>query len=147
MARRPQTWQEKLANARAKHGGPTRHHCDKTGQWFVIGGIDEIEEMVRTVPAGEVLPADRMTAALAERHGVDFACPLTAGIFLWILANAAEEARGDGEPDGLPWWRVVKKGGELNPKYPGGGALQRERLEAEGRTVAPKGKRLVVERA
>ena len=36
--------------------------------------------------------------------------------------------------------RTLKAGGELNPKYPGGVQAQRQRLEAEGHTVAARGR-------
>ena len=40
-----------------------------------------------------------------------------------------------------PWWRTLKVGGALNPKLPGGGALQAQLLRAEGhRIVAGRGK-------
>ena len=39
-----------------------------------------------------------------------------------------------------PYWRTLKAGGELNPKYPGGIAAQREKLEAEGHTIEEKGR-------
>lgn len=35
-----------------------------------------------------------------------------------------------------PWWRVLKKGGFLNPKYPGGTDYQAALLEAEGVRVS-----------
>ena len=39
-----------------------------------------------------------------------------------------------------PYWRTLKAGGELNPKYPGGIEAQRQKLEAEGHTVLQKGR-------
>ncbi|MCA9101481.1 MAG: hypothetical protein KDA63_10040, partial [Planctomycetales bacterium] len=43
-----------------------------------------------------------------------------------------------------PYWRTLKAGGELNPKYPGGIKNLRARLTAEGHRVVKKGKRYVV---
>jgi len=43
-----------------------------------------------------------------------------------------------------PYWRTLKAGGELNPKFPGGVAVLRARLEAEGHVVEARGKRLFV---
>ena len=42
------------------------------------------------------------------------------------------------------YWRTLKSGGELNPKYPGGIAKLRKRLAAEGHRVVAKGKRFFV---
>jgi hypothetical protein len=43
-----------------------------------------------------------------------------------------------------PYWRTLKEGGELNAKYPGGVAVQRSRLEAEGHRIVARGKRWFV---
>ncbi|HRU41646.1 MAG TPA: methylated DNA-protein cysteine methyltransferase, partial [Candidatus Diapherotrites archaeon] len=43
-----------------------------------------------------------------------------------------------------PYWRTLKKGGELNEKYPGGVELQKALLETEGHTVVARGKRYFV---
>ncbi len=44
-----------------------------------------------------------------------------------------------------PWWRTLKTGGELNPKFPGGPDRQRALLEAEGHTIVQRGRKLFVE--
>lgn len=43
-----------------------------------------------------------------------------------------------------PFWRTLKTGGEINPKYPGGVQGIARRLRAEGHKVEAKGKRLMV---
>ncbi|MFB0559005.1 MAG: hypothetical protein ACETVS_00475, partial [Dehalococcoidales bacterium] len=59
-----------------------------------------------------------------------------------IAARAAEEAAAEGKKDITPYWRTLKVGGELNPKYPGGINAQAERLREEGHTIEPgKGKK------
>jgi alkylated DNA nucleotide flippase Atl1 len=65
---------------------------------------------------------------------------LTAGIFINIVAKASEER----DSDETPYWRTLKKDGELNEKYPGGIDAQKARLEMEGHTVIQKGKRYFV---
>lgn len=80
-------------------------------------------------------------AALAHRHGADHACPLTTGIFAWIAAHAAEEAAASGASRITPYWRTLKAGGQINPKYPAGVA---RRLRAEGHRVVRQGRKLVV---
>jgi len=49
-----------------------------------------------------------------------------------------------GGVDETPWWRTLKRDGELNEKYPEGGDGQKLRLEMEGHTVIQKGKRWFV---
>ena len=50
----------------------------------------------------------------------------------------------DGRKRVTPYWRTLKKGGEVNPKYPGGVAAQRILLETEGHKVVKKGKSFLV---
>lgn len=42
---------------------------------------------------------------------------MTTGIFAWIAAHAAEEQRQQGKRDITPYWRTLKSGGVINPKY------------------------------
>ena len=74
---------------------------------------------------------------LAKKHGADFTCPLTAGIFISLAAQASEER----EDNKIPFWRTLKKDGELNPKYPGGVEYQKEMLEYEGHSFITKGRK------
>jgi len=61
-----------------------------------------------------------------------------------MQGDTAEEAAAAGKADITPYWRTLKTGGELNPKYPGGIARLRSLLEAEGHRIVAKGKRFVV---
>ena len=61
-----------------------------------------------------------------------------------IASRAAADDEADGKKKITPYWRTLKSGGELNPKYPGGIEEQRVRLEDEGHTVMLKGKRAIV---
>jgi alkylated DNA nucleotide flippase Atl1 len=72
---------------------------------------------------------------LAHWHNVDVTCPLVTGIFLRIVAEAAEEERIAGKPDITPYWRVLREEGGLNAKFPGGIDAQARRLMEEGHTV------------
>ena len=79
---------------------------------------------------------------MTRKHGATIGCPITTGIFAWIAAHAAAEAEAAGKKRITPWWRTLKTGGELNPKYPGGVKEQAARLRAEGWRIQPgKGKK------
>ena len=41
----------------------------------------------------------------------------------------------NGKKSITPYWRVIKKDGSLNPKFPGGVEAQAKRLEAEGHVI------------
>ena len=101
----------------------------------------EYDALMKTIPYGKLITTDRVRAFLALRHDADFTCPLTCGIFVNIVAHASAEREG---VDETPWWRTLKKDGELNEKYPEGIDGQRLRLEMEGHVVFQKGKRYFV---
>ncbi|HBY63285.1 MAG TPA: hypothetical protein DEH78_25975 [Solibacterales bacterium] len=86
-----------------------------------------IERVVRTIPEGRVLPLDHLRAGLALQFAADYTCPMTTGIFLRILAEAAVEEHND-----VPYWRVVRPDGRWIDKLPGGEAAQARLLKAEG---------------
>jgi alkylated DNA nucleotide flippase Atl1 len=111
---------------------------EANGGAMVVSSPAEVNALVRTLKPGEIITLDDLRAALARRHKVSVACPVSTAIFLNMAARAAEEQRPMLPEDALtPWWRVLKKGGFLNPKYPGGTAAQQALLEAEGVRVSP----------
>lgn len=121
------TWREKLADAK---------DLPKT---MVIPSPPEVDQVMRLVPKGRLATINEIRACLAKKHGTDIACPMTTGIFAWIAAHAAEEARAEGKKEITPYWRTLKTGGELNPKYPGGIPALTKLLRAEGHRVVKKG--------
>lgn len=121
----------------------------KSKRWgtgtFVIPAPIEVKELMDRVPKGKLTSIHELREALAKKHGTTIACPITTGIFAWIAAHAAEESAAQGAKRVTPYWRTLKTGGELNPKYPGGIPALRKQLEAEGHNVVQKGKRYFVE--
>src|ERR1041385_233439 len=117
------TWQEKLADDK---GFPTVFEIDarKSKHWgegtCVIPAPREVDELMRRVPKGKLTTIDHLRRTLAQRHGATIACPITTGIFAWIAAHAAVEAAAEGKKHTTAYWRTLKTGGEVNPKYPGG---------------------------
>jgi 6-O-methylguanine DNA methyltransferase, DNA binding domain len=95
----------------------------------------ELDAMIRKVPRGQVCSLSQIRNRLARWHNADLTCPLVSGIFLRIVAEAAEEDRLASRPDITPYWRVVGDDGSLNPKFPGGVEAQAQRLMEEGHTV------------
>jgi hypothetical protein len=137
------SWREKLADSK---GHPTVAKIDstKSKRWgegtFVIPAPLEVDAAMKTVRHGKLTTIDAIRASLAAKHGTTIACPLTTGIFAWIAAHAAAEAESEGRVRITPYWRTLKAGGELNPKYPGGIKNLRTRLAAEGHRVVKRGK-------
>lgn len=110
----------------------------------VIPRPRDVDALMKKVPKGKLTTINELRAAVARQHNADMGCPITTGIFAWIAAHAAAEAQADGRKRVTPYWRTLKKGGEVNPKYPGGVAAQRILLETEGHKVVKKGKRFLV---
>lgn len=141
MAAKKKTWVQKWEDAKAKPNLPSTFRCEKSGMNISIPSPEEVEEMVRGIPSGSVKTSGEIAAELTKKHGSDMCCPLTTGIFAWLLAYAAHEM-DDGS---IPWWRVVKAKGEINPKFPSAPELQKGLLESEGLKVFQKGKKTFVE--
>jgi alkylated DNA nucleotide flippase Atl1 len=143
------TWREKLEDNK---GFPKVSKIDaaKSKRWgtgtFVIPAPKEVDQLMRNVPKGKLTTIDEMRKVLAKRHGATIACPITTGIFAWIAAHAAAEAMDAKQKNTTAFWRTLKTGGELNPKYPGGLPLLKRKLRAEGHSIKQKGKRFFVER-
>lgn len=96
----------------------------------------DYDRVMKRVPFGKVLTVGAIREYFAKQSGADFTDPITAGIFVSIAAWASDQRT----EDETPYWRTLKANGELNAKYPGGAAAQKERLEAEGHTVVKKGR-------
>ncbi len=149
MAKR-KTWQEKLADSKdlPKVEKIAPHMNGKCGQGtVVVPAPKEVDELMKRVPRGKLITINELRGLLAKKHRATIGCPITTGIFAWIAARAADEAASLGKQRITPYWRTLKTGGELNPKYPGGIADLKRRLESEGHQVIQKGKRYQGQRA
>jgi len=146
MARTRKSWREKLENP--VPGLPKV--CEVPDKWVKTMGGRQIlvptpmmvDEYVRTVPERRLVTVGQIRRELAEPFQADSTCPMTTGIFLRILSEAAEEDRQAGKGPVTPYWRVVKDDGSLNPKFPGGVEGHAQKLREEGHEIlAGKGKR------
>jgi len=70
-------------------------------------------------------------ADLADKYGADVACPVTTGICLRIVCEAALEdlSLGNEVP---PFWRAIEIGSRLSKKITCGEDFVRQRQEEEG---------------
>jgi len=145
--KRKKTWHEKLEDDKDL---PKTLHLDADkarcwgGQTMVVPAPREVDALMKRVPKGKLATSNELRSQLAAVHGTETACPITIGIFAWIAAHAADEAARGGRKRVTPYWRLLKAGGELNPKYPGGNEAIRVLLEAEGHTVEQRRQRWFV---
>lgn len=98
------------------------------------------DKLMKKVPKGKLITAGQIREYLAKENNADFTCPLTAGIFINIVAWASYQRN----KDITPYWRTLKTNGEVNNKYPGGIELQKKLLEEEGHTIIQKGSKYYV---
>src|SRR4051812_2645344 len=101
------SWREKLADSK---GLPkvAKIEGKSSKRWgegvMVIPAPLEVDEVMRRVRKGKLATITELRMALAKKHGVDMACPITTGIFSWIAAHAAEEAALAGAKRVTPYW-------------------------------------------
>ncbi|MES2696440.1 MAG: hypothetical protein V4773_23425 [Verrucomicrobiota bacterium] len=144
---RKKTWREKLA---ADHDLPkvialeAKKAARFGGATMAIPAPREVDALMRTVPKGRLTTINELRTAVAKQHRAAVGCPITTGIFAWIAAHAAEEDAAAGAKTATPYWRTLKNGGELNPKYPGGIPGVKKKLAAEGHAFVQKGQRTFV---
>lgn len=81
--------------------------------------FDRVYEIVRAVPAGQVVTYGEVARALGIPRG--------ARAVGWAL-----RALSGREAERTPWHRVVGAGGKISPRAGAGPLLQRRRLLAEG---------------
>lgn len=147
MAKPRKTWREKLLDSK---GLPkvSKIEGKLSKRWgegtCAIPAPVEVDEIMKSVPRGKLITTTEIRSAIAGKHNATMACPICCGIFSWIAAHAANEAETEGAKRITPYWRTLKTGGELNPKFPGGVEALKVRLETEGHRVVAKGKKWVI---
>lgn len=148
MATKRKTWKEKLADSKDLpkiEKIPVRMQKKFGKGTMVIPAPEEVDSIMKKVPAGKIVTINRIREKLAKKHHATIGCPITTGIFSWIAAHAADEDINAGIRNFTPFWRTLKEGGVINEKYPGGIERQALLLEAEGHHVLQKGKKWFVE--
>ena len=145
---RKKTWREKLLDSKdLPKVVLLKENAQKhwKGNTMAIPSPMEVKQIMAGIPRGKLITIEGIRKRVARKHKADIGCPLTCGIFSWIVAHAAMEVAAEGKKKITPYWRTLKTGGELNPKYPGGIEEQKKRLESEGQKVVQKGKKYIVE--
>jgi alkylated DNA nucleotide flippase Atl1 len=147
MSYRRKTWEEKLMDnknfpktLKLESNFPCYRALEKMGaepgNSVVLAPPLDVNTIMKQIPEGELVTLKEICEKLAEKHQTQYCCTLTTGIFVNIVANAAEEMKRD-----VPYWRTIKNDGQLNDKFPGGAEQQKQLLENEGHTIIEKGRK------
>lgn len=88
---------------------PLHRKNAKPGQTMLIPNARVIDEFVRAIPYGQRIDVKSMRQALAAEYRTDITCPVTTGIQMRVVAEAALEAIADGKNpnDVTAFWRVL----------------------------------------
>jgi hypothetical protein len=94
-----------------------------------------VEGLIRKVPRGRLCTINSIRERLARDFGTTTTCPLTTGIFVRIVAEAANEDLREGRKRVTPFWRLVRVDGSMMDKLPGGPPAQAKLLRKEAHTI------------
>jgi hypothetical protein len=129
-----QSWTEKLNCSKA----PLKKRLEKSvaGMPAValmyISTPQEIDAYIRQIPRGQSVSVQQMRVDLANSNKADCTCPLTTGIFLRIVAEAAfETINGGNSPDTTPFWRVIEPKASIVKKLSFDGAFIQQMRDEE----------------
>ena len=132
------TWAEKLNIDR----NPVIEKVDKAfagirkGQTMLIPAPKMVDTYIRQIPRGKQADAETIRKDLAAEYHAETTCPLTTGIFIRIVAEAAYEEYQKGKPlDQItPFWRVIRETSATAKKLTFGIEFLKEQRLKEGIT-------------
>lgn len=130
------TWREKVNEIEEKIHVITPAWEKKLGKGkILIPNALDIERLINKTKKGDLLTNDIIRETLAKEKKVLITAAIPTGIFLKIIALAAEEERPVKKDNVTPYWRVLMPDGAINIKYPGGAERQTDLLVSEGHSV------------
>lgn len=104
------------------------------GSMMLIATPKIVDEYVRQIPKGKSVTLQTMRKDLASEFNAEYTCPVTAGIFMRIVAEAAHEQLEKGTPlkNITPFWRVIDENSVIGKKVSFGPEFIRKQREKEG---------------
>lgn len=136
MAYKRKTWQEKLHNKHPeKIEVVDKQFADiPAGATMYIATPMVVDAYIRNIPKGVHTTLQQMRRDLAAEHNAEYSCPITSGIFLRIVAEAAWEEHMAGKPlrQITPFWRMIDGKAPAAKKLSFGVEFIREQRAKEG---------------
>lgn len=113
MAYKRKTWHEKLHNGMPdKIETVDKNFADiPAGATMYIATPEIVDAYIRDIPEGHHVTLQQMRKDLAAEHNAQYCCPVTSGIFLRIVAEAAYEEYEAGKKlsEVTPFWRMIDR--------------------------------------
>lgn len=99
-----------------------------------------IDEYIRQIPKGKTVDVATLRNDLAMENHADKTCPLTTGIFLRIVAEAAweEHLKGKAVKNITPFWRVIDERSKVAAKLACGVDAVKDLRKKEGISLLEK---------
>ncbi|MFM8912124.1 MAG: hypothetical protein ACKOE6_04255 [Flammeovirgaceae bacterium] len=104
------------------------------GSKMLIATPSIVDNYVRHIPKGKSGSLSTMRRDLAAEYHTDYTCPVTSGIFLRIVSEAAHEQIKKGKPlhQVAPFWRMVDEKSAMNKKFSFGESFVKSQRKKEG---------------
>lgn len=136
QAPRKKSWQEKLHVNRVPEVETTnKKFADiPAGARMLIATPLMVEEYIRQIPRGQFREIGQIRKDLAADNHADYTCPVTTGIFIRIVAEAAYEEYMQGKSLSriAPFWRALSPRSPSAKKLSFGMDFLLERRKKEG---------------
>lgn len=93
-----------------------------------------VDDYVREIPEGNEVTLQTMRKDLAQQFNAEYTCPVTSGVFLRIVAEAAHEALEKGKTlkSITPFWRVIDENSNIAKKLSFGVEFVKKQRKKEG---------------
>ncbi len=136
MTYKRKTWQEKLHNGLT----PKVERLEKKiadipeGASMLVTTPEIVDAYVQGIPHGTHTALQQMRKDLAAEHHAEYTCPVTSGIFLRIVAEAAYEEYSSGKKVEkiTPFWRMIDSKTPVAKKLSFGTGFVKEQRAKEG---------------
>jgi hypothetical protein len=135
VAYKRKSWNEKLQTGDAHHIVTTdKKFADiPAGSTMLIATPRMVDAYIRQIPKGHSTTLQQMRKDLAAEYHTQYTCPVTAGIFVRIVAEAAYEQYQEGKALSkiTPFWRIIDLQSPAAKKLSFGTELLQEQRKKE----------------
>ena len=130
------SWADKVRTGKAHQvkPAPMSFAGMKVGEIMLVPSPQIVDKFIRAIPKGKCMDVATMRKKLARKYKAEVTCPITMGIQMRIVAEAAYEAYAAGTKlaDVAPVWRVLDEDAPTAKKLSCGTAFIAEQRAREG---------------